>query len=116
MDGRVRFITVTDPENNTYDKKIAFKSNAQSIFCIPKIENTLIDKAEDLDIVMPMYNLLEYSKTYSKTTRSFWNYYRDETNSGANKNINYSIKDSKYSDNKTGITGEFEGNNTEKEV
>ena len=109
-------ITVTDPHNDAYDNKLAFENNAAFVSCISKINNTLIDSAEDLDIVMPMYNLLEYSKTYSKTTRSFWNYYRDETNSGANKNINYSIKDSKYSDNKTGITGEFEGNNTEKEV
>ena len=38
--------------------------------------DTFIDNAEDLDVVMPMYNLLEYSKNYSKTTGSFWNYYR----------------------------------------
>ena len=37
-----------------------------------------IDNAEDLDVVMPMYNLLEYSKNYRKTTGSLWNYYRDE--------------------------------------
>ena len=66
-----------------------------------------------------MYNLLEYSKNYSKTTGSFWNYYRDEPNSGvggADNNINYSIKDSKSFDYKTSITGKLEGNNTEKEV
>ena len=38
----------------------------------------LIENAEDLDIVMPMYNLIEYSKNYRKTTGSLWNYYRDE--------------------------------------
>ena len=38
----------------------------------------LIDNAEDLDVVMPMYNLLQYSKDYRKTTGSLWNYYRDE--------------------------------------
>ena len=37
-----------------------------------------IDNAKDLDVVMPMYNLLEYSKNYRKTTGSLWNYYRDE--------------------------------------
>ena len=37
-----------------------------------------IDNAEDLDVVMPMYNSLEYSKNYKKTTGSLWNYYRDE--------------------------------------
>ena len=47
----------------------------------------------DLDVVMPLYNLLEYNKNYSKTTESFWNYYRYEPNSAANNNINYSIKD-----------------------
>ena len=40
----------------------------------------LIGNAENLDIVMPMYNLLEYSKNYGKTTGSLWNYYRDEPN------------------------------------
>ena len=64
---------------------------------------------------MPIYNLLEYSKNYSKTTGSFWNYYRDEPNSGANNNINYSIKDSKSVDYKASVTGKLEGNNTEKE-
>ena len=63
-----------------------------------------------------MYNLIEYSKYYTKTTGSFWNYYRDEPSSGANNNINYSIKDSKSFDYKTSITGKLEGNNTEKEV
>ena len=74
---------------------MAFKNNAPLISCISKISNTLIDDAKDLDVVMSMYNLIEYSKNYSKT-RSLWNYYRDEANSGlggADNNINYSIKD-----------------------
>ena len=71
-------------------KKIAFKNNAPFVCCISKINNTFIDNAEDLDVVMPMYNLLEYSKNYWKTTGSFWNYYRDEPNSGVNNNTNYS--------------------------
>ena len=61
---------------------------------------------------MPIYNLLEYSKNYLKTTGSFWNYYRSEPNSGvgvANNNINYSIKDSKPFSYKTSITGKQEG-------
>ena len=61
-------ITVTNPNNNAYDKKIALKKNAPFLSCISKINNTLIDNAEGLDIVMPMYNLLEYSKNYRKTT------------------------------------------------
>ena len=109
-------ITVTDPHNDAYDNKLAFENNAAFVSCISKINNTLIDNAEDLDVIMPMYNLLEYSKKYSKTTGSFWNYYRDEPNSGANNNINYSIKDSKSFDYKTSIIGKLEGNNAEKEV
>ena len=60
---------------------LAFKNNAPFTNCISKI-NVLIDNEEDLDIVLPMYNLLEYSKNYRKrtTTGSFWNYYRDEPN------------------------------------
>ena len=50
-------INVTDPNNDEYDKKLAFKNNGQLISCI-----TLFNNAEGLDIVMPMYNLIEYSK------------------------------------------------------
>ena len=45
-----------------------------------KINGVQIDNAEDLDVVMPMYNLLEYSKNYRKTTGSLWNYHWDEPN------------------------------------
>ena len=84
-------IIVTNPNHNAYDKKLAHKNNAPFLSCISKINNTLTHNAEDLDIFMPMYNLLEYSKNYRKTTGSLWNYYRDEPNSGAVGNINYSI-------------------------
>ena len=73
-----------------------------------KLTIQLTENAEGLDVVMAMYNLLEYSKNYSKTTGSFWNYYRDKLNSGlggSNNNVNYSIKDSKSFDYKTSITG-----------
>ena len=53
------------------DKKnrpLAFKNNAPFISCISKINGVLMENAEDLDIVMPIYNLLEYSKNYTKTS------------------------------------------------
>ena len=109
-------ITVTDPDNNVYDKKLALKNNAPFTSCILKINNTLIDNKEYLEIVMPMYNLTEYSKNYSNTTERLWNNYRDEPNSETEVNINYYIKDSKSLDYKTRITGRLEANNTEKEV
>ena len=64
-------ITVTDPNNYAHDKQLGFKNNAPFVSCISKINNTLIDNAEDLDVVMPMYNLLEYSKNYSKKKQEF---------------------------------------------
>ena len=57
-----------------------FTSNAQFRSCITKINITLNDNAEDLNIVMPMYNLLEYSQNCSMTSGSFFNYYREEIN------------------------------------
>ena len=65
---------------------LVFKNNAPFINCISKINGVKIDNAEDVDIVMPMYNLLEYSKNYRKTAGSLWNYYRDEPNSDAGDN------------------------------
>ena len=62
------------------------KNNAPFVSCITRINNELIEDADDLDIVMPMYNLLEYSKNYRKTIGSLYNYYRDELNDDANLN------------------------------
>ena len=81
-------INVADPNNNAYDKKLAFKNNIAFISCITKINSTLVDNAEDLDIVKRMYSLIEYSKNYSKTTGSLWNYYRNEPNSGVVRDTN----------------------------
>ena len=57
-------ITIANPNSALYDKKLAFKNDAPFTSCISKINNALIDNAEDLDI--PMYNLLEYSKNNRK--------------------------------------------------
>ena len=67
-----------DNDGNKQNKNLAFENNASLINCISKINGVQIDNEEDLDVVMPMYNLLEYSKNYKKTTGSLWNYYRDE--------------------------------------
>ena len=70
------------------NRLLAFENNAPFTNYISNINNVLIDNAEDLDIVMPMYNLLEYSKNYRKTTGSLWNYYRDEPNNPPLNNYN----------------------------
>ena len=75
--------------NSGYNhKRLALKINAPFIRCISKFSNTLIDNVEDLDIVMPMYNLIKYGKNYSKTSGSLWNYYKDEPNSSIIGKIN----------------------------
>ena len=76
-------ITVTAPAgaNKIRDKKnrpLILKNNASFVSCITRINGELIEDANDLDVVMPMYNLLEYSKNYRKTIGLLYNYYRDE--------------------------------------
>ena len=91
-------ITVIEPENAKRNKSIVFKNNALFINCISKIYSVQIDNAKDLDVVMPMYSLLDYSKNYRKTTGSWWNYYRDEPSNP----LSYNSESFKY---KTSITG-----------
>ena len=66
--------TNTANDNAFGEKKLVFKNNAPFINCITKINGVKIDNAEDLDVVMSIYNLLEYSKNYRKTIGSLWNY------------------------------------------
>ena len=94
-------ITNTANNNAFGDKKLVFKNNASIMNCISKINGVKTDNAEDLDVVMPMYNLLEYSKNYRKATGSLWNYYRDQPNSNiGDKNITPSILNSESFDYK----------------
>ena len=62
---------------NNNDKKVIFKSCAPFTNCISEINNIQVDNAEDIDIVMPMYNLIEYSDNYAKTSGSLWQYWKD---------------------------------------
>ena len=64
-------ITIVRPNNAKRNKSAVFKNNATFINRILKIDGIKIDHAEDLDVAMPMYNLLDYSKNYRKTTGSF---------------------------------------------
>ena len=90
--------TVTNPDNAKKNKAVAFKSSAPFTNSISKINGVKTDNAEYLDVVMPLYNLLKYSKNYRKATGSLWNYYRDEPSDPLASNS----ESSKY---KTGITG-----------
>ena len=59
------------------NKNVIFKSCAPFTNCVSKINNTEIDDAKNVDIVMPMYNLIEYSDNYSKTSGSLWQYCKE---------------------------------------
>ena len=75
---------------NHANKKVVFKNCAPFTDCVSKINNTQIDNAKHIDVIMPMYYLIEYSDTYSKTSGSLWQYYRDEpalTDGGAIANF-----------------------------
>ena len=93
-------ITVTAPgannsANNIRDKRnrpLILKNNALFVSCITRINGELIEDADDLDIVMSMNNLLEYSKSYRKTIGSLYNYYRDELSDDADDNNFDNIK------------------------
>ena len=63
-----------DADANDTNKKIIFKTSTQFTNCISEINNTQVDNVKDIDTVMPMYNLIEYSDNYSKTSGSLWQY------------------------------------------
>ena len=72
--------------NNT-NRKVIFKNCAPFTDCITEINNTQVDDAQQIDIIMPRYNLVEYSDAYSKTSVSLWQYYRGELALDANDDI-----------------------------
>ena len=108
-------ITVTAPgvnnnANNIRDKRnrpLILKNNAPFVSCITRINGELIEDADDLDLVMPIYNLLEYSKNYRKTLGSLYNYYRDELSDDADDNnfANINVVNSEACKYKNKITG-----------
>ena len=91
------------------DKGVSFKNCAPFINCIREINNTQIDNAKDIDIVMPMYNLIENSDNYAKTSGSLWQYFRDEPDYN-------NIEDSESFKSKIKITGKTPNNNNVKDV
>ena len=74
------------------NKGVIFKNCAPFINCKSEINNTEIDNAKDIDIVMPMYNLIEYSDNYSKTSGSLWQYYKDDPNDNITQSESFKSK------------------------
>ena len=86
-----------------------FKNCAPFTNCISEFNNTQIGNAKDIDIVMSMYNLIEYSDNYAKTTGSLWQYFRDDVDGD-------DIEDSKSFKSKVKITGKTHNDDNEKDV
>ena len=66
---------------------LTFKNNDPFVLYVSKVNNTVNDNGEDLDIVMPIDSLLEYRDNYFMTSRSLQNYYRDEVKDDANEKM-----------------------------
>ena len=71
------YIVVERAAANDINKTVIFKNCAPFTDCISKINNAQVDNAKDIDIVMLMYNLIEYSDNYSKTSGSLWQYCKE---------------------------------------
>ena len=74
-------------QSGEISKGVIFKNCATFIKCISEINNTQVDDAKDLDIVMPMYDVIEYGSNHAQTSESLWPFYRDE--------LNHNLRDSK---------------------
>ena len=103
-------ITITGQEDNDAakgaderNKGVMFKNCAPFTDCKSEINNIQIDNAKDTNIVIPMYNLIEYSDNYSKPSGCLWQYYRDEPNDN--------IAESESFKSKIKITGNAPSNN-----
>ena len=79
-DDELRWADAAARQADERDKGKTFNNWAPFINCKTEINNTEIDNAKDINIVMAMYNLIEYSDNYSKTSGNLWQYYKDEPN------------------------------------
>ena len=95
MKGTIDLLAAAANENDKAQKDVTFNNNSPFRSSISKTNNALIDIAEDLNINMPMYNLLEYSDNYSMISERLWNYHRDEiddTNDNASEGKSFEYK------------------------
>ena len=111
--GKITIIAAGDNEAarraDERNKGVVFKNCAPFTICISEINNTQIDNCNNIDIIIPMYNLIEYSDNYAKTSGSLWRYYRDEP-------TNNNLANSKSFKSKIKITGRTPAGCNEKDV
>ena len=84
-------VTATGGDANT---RVVFKNCAPFMKCIPHINNEHVGNANNLGIIMPMYNLIEYSDNYSDTSGSLWQFKRVEQNMNNGNPANFTTADS----------------------
>ena len=94
-------INITGGNNNT---KVAFKNCSPFRKCRTEINETFIHEADFINIIMPIYNLIEYSDNYSDTLGSLWQYKRDEIINNADVNNDDNAPSFKYKANLIGDT------------
>ena len=99
---------------NNDDIKVIFKNCAPFTNCISEINNTQIDNPKDIDILMAMYNLIEYSDNYAKTTGSLWQYCKGiPARNNNNQIVNFAVNNLTDSFNfKVKITGQTDDDGT----
>ena len=112
-EGNITVNNTADAGANNTNKKVISKNCAPFTNCISKINNTDIDNSKYIDIVMPMYNLIDYSDNYSKTSGILWQYCKDipavDDNGGI---VNFNgTKNTDSFNFKTKITGQTAANN-----
>ena len=107
-----------DADANNTNKKVIFKNCTPFTNCISEINNTQADNAKDIDVVIPMYNLIEYSDNYSKTSGSLWQYCKDIPAVDNNNNAIVNFAENNLTDSfnfKAKVTGQT-GDNGAKNV
>ena len=106
-----------DADANNANKKVIFKNCAPFTKCISEVNNTNVDNVKNIDIVMPMYNVIEYSDNYSKTSGSLWKYCKDipavDNNAIANFTNNNLTDSFNFKVKMTGQTGDNGTKNVE---
>ena len=113
--GKVNATNANVPPIVNYSRSLSLKNSVPFFNCTSKINNQLIEDAQDLDIENPVYNLLYYTKNFRKTTGSFWNYYPDKPSSGYNNNntdrIFYPVRNSERFNYKTKLVDNLPAGN-----
>ena len=93
-----------DQPNNGANKEVIFKNYLPFTKCISRINNTQVDDAHDINVVMPMYNFIENSNNYSKTSGILWQYSEDKTDlypADNNKILDFNANDAATNSFKT---------------